>query len=215
MKNVPTERFYRLPKEKKRTILEAAKKEFARVPYEKASINQIIHNADISRGSFYTYFEDKQDVLRYLLEEEKDEVENVCRKALEENHGDYLKMLECLFEHFVMMLQSTKETLEMARNVFSHQENAKLIGIGEFPNPKTGVCEEGPILWIWDKVDQTRMRWGDVTHFKALVTLGISALMISVKQYYEYPESLELVRENYHMTLDMLRYGAYQEKVKN
>ena len=65
---MPTERFYRLPEAKKQVIRQAAIKEFARVPFEKASINQIIQNADISRGSFYTYFEDKQDVVRYIFE---------------------------------------------------------------------------------------------------------------------------------------------------
>ena len=52
---MPTERFWRLPEAKRQMIREAALQEFARVPYEKVSINQIIHNADISRGSFYTY----------------------------------------------------------------------------------------------------------------------------------------------------------------
>ena len=66
---MPTERFYRLPEAKKQVIRQAAIKEFARVPFEKASINQIIQNADISRGSFYTYFEDKQDVVRYIFED--------------------------------------------------------------------------------------------------------------------------------------------------
>ena len=47
---MPTERFYRLPEGKRQAIREAALKEFARVPFEKASINQIIRNADISRG---------------------------------------------------------------------------------------------------------------------------------------------------------------------
>ena len=64
---MPTERFYRLPEEKKRSICSAAVKEFARVPLDKVSINQIIKEADISRGSFYTYFEDKDDLMRYIL----------------------------------------------------------------------------------------------------------------------------------------------------
>ena len=64
---MPTERFYRLPEAKKQVIRQAAIKEFARVPFEKASINQIIQNADISRGSFYTYFEDKQDLVEPVL----------------------------------------------------------------------------------------------------------------------------------------------------
>ena len=64
---MPTERFLRLPKEKIEAIRIAAVKEFMRVPLEEASINRIVHDADISRGSFYTYFEDKQDLLKWLI----------------------------------------------------------------------------------------------------------------------------------------------------
>lgn len=212
---MPTERFYRLPEVKRRTILEAAKKEFARVPFEKASINQIIHNADISRGSFYTYFEDKQDVLRCILEEAREKMEKVCRDALEDYEGDYLKMLERMFDHFVKTLQQTKETLDMAKNVFSYQENAKLIGMGEFPRPDIEAIESEPIFWIWSCVDRSKMRWNDVSHFKTLTSLGMSALLISVKQYYEYPDSLEQARKNFHAALEMLRRGAYLEESKN
>ena len=212
---MPTERFYRLPEAKRRTILEAAKKEFARVPFEKASINQIIHNADISRGSFYTYFEDKQDVVRCIFEEGRDEMESVCRKALEENRGDYLKMLERLFEHFVATLQKTKESLTMVRNVFSYQENSKALGMNDFPNPGDEVSGSSPFLWILDRVDKSKLRWDDIEHFKAMSGLGTAALMISVKQYYEYPENLEQIRKNYHTALEMLRCGAYRDEFKN
>ena len=64
---MPTQRFMKLKEEKKQAILEAAVHEFSRVPYSSASINQIIKEADISRGSFYTYFEDKDDLMRYML----------------------------------------------------------------------------------------------------------------------------------------------------
>ena len=64
---MPTQRFLKLKEEKKQAILEAAVHEFSRVPYSSASINQIIKEADISRGSFYTYFEDKDDLMRYML----------------------------------------------------------------------------------------------------------------------------------------------------
>ena len=58
---MPTERFYRLPKEKIEIIRNAAIHEFKRVPPVEASINRIVQEAEISRGSFYTYFEDKYD----------------------------------------------------------------------------------------------------------------------------------------------------------
>ena len=64
---MPTQRFLNLKESKKNAILEAAAHEFARVPYSAASINQIIKEAEISRGSFYTYFEDKDDLMRYML----------------------------------------------------------------------------------------------------------------------------------------------------
>ena len=66
---MPTERFYRLSDEKKMAIRDAAMQEFTRVPFEKASINQIIQNAEISRGSFYTYFEGKRDVLSFIFQD--------------------------------------------------------------------------------------------------------------------------------------------------
>lgn len=64
---MPTERFMRLPEAKKRVILKAAFDEFSRTKMDKVSINRIIQEAEISRGSFYTYFEDKWDLLDYLL----------------------------------------------------------------------------------------------------------------------------------------------------
>jgi AcrR family transcriptional regulator len=64
---MPTERFMRLPEAKKLGIWKAAFDEFSRTTLDKISINRIIRAAGISRGSFYTYFEDKWDLLNYLL----------------------------------------------------------------------------------------------------------------------------------------------------
>ena len=61
---MPKETFVKLSKEKKDKIIKAAKKEFARVPFEQTSIKNIVEDADIARGSFYQYFESKEDLLR-------------------------------------------------------------------------------------------------------------------------------------------------------
>ena len=61
---MPKETFLKLPEEKKNKIIKAAKKEFERVPLEQASIKNIVEDAEISRGSFYQYFESKEDLLR-------------------------------------------------------------------------------------------------------------------------------------------------------
>ena len=66
---MPSKTFYNLDKEKREKLIEAALNEFSRVEYEKVSINQIIMHANIARGSFYMYFTDKEDLMKYLLEE--------------------------------------------------------------------------------------------------------------------------------------------------
>ena len=65
---MPLQTFLNLSEEKQNKVIMAAIKEFSSVPYEKISINQIIKDAGISRGSFYMYFEDKYDLTLYLLD---------------------------------------------------------------------------------------------------------------------------------------------------
>ena len=92
---MPTERFMRLPKEKIEAIRAAAAKEFMRVAPEEVSINRIVHDADISRGSFYTYFEDKQDLLKWLICNQAEQHFNIVhQRLLDENGGDLWEVLE-------------------------------------------------------------------------------------------------------------------------
>ena len=59
---MPKQTFFNLPEGKRKTLMNAAEKEFARVPLAKASISNIIKDANIPRGSFYQYFENKEDL---------------------------------------------------------------------------------------------------------------------------------------------------------
>jgi AcrR family transcriptional regulator len=64
---MPKQTFLNLPEEKRKTILNAAVEEFAEYGLENASTNRIVKKSGIAKGSFYQYFEDKEDVFRYLL----------------------------------------------------------------------------------------------------------------------------------------------------
>lgn len=65
---MPKQTFLNLPQEKRETIMNAAVDEFAEYGLENASTNRIVKNSGIAKGSFYQYFEDKQDVFMYMLE---------------------------------------------------------------------------------------------------------------------------------------------------
>lgn len=59
--------FQNLKPEKKQVIIEAALDEFSEYPFSEASITNIVKKAGISRGSFYQYFESKENLYRYLV----------------------------------------------------------------------------------------------------------------------------------------------------
>lgn len=208
---MPTERFYRLPEEKREVIRAAAIKEFARVPYEKASINQIIRNADISRGSFYTYFMDKQDVVEFLLEDQFCQMKQICGDVLEDTGGDYFAMMERLFDFLVEALQRDSSMIGIARNIFSYQENAQLLGLDKWPSPDHAGEPDSPSGWVCDKIDKSRFDYEQREEYVPLLTLASSSLLFALKQYYDYPEQLELIRKRYRDSLDIMKYGVYRK----
>lgn len=59
--------FDNIPEEKRRRIIETATKEFARKGYHDASISVIAAKAQISVGSIYKYFENKQDLFLTIV----------------------------------------------------------------------------------------------------------------------------------------------------
>ena len=64
---VPKDTFFKLKEEKRNHLLEAAKREFTRTLLKDASINRIVQDVKISRGSFYLYFKDIEDLYFYVL----------------------------------------------------------------------------------------------------------------------------------------------------
>ena len=212
---MPTERFNRLPEAKRQAIREAALKEFARVPFDKASINQIIRNADISRGSFYTYFEDKQDMVEFLLRDTFEEMQLLCKEELDRNGGDYFAMVEELFEFFTKELRKNPDMVNIARNIFSNKENNELIGMQNWPCPDNMASPGSPARWMYEHLDRERFRFESVEAFSSLAILAMSALTVALKQYYEYPQKLENIREMFKRSLDILKYGACKTPEKS
>ena len=60
--------FHSLESKKQERIINAALKEFARNGYGKASTNEIIRQAEISKGSLFNYFNNKKELYLFLLD---------------------------------------------------------------------------------------------------------------------------------------------------
>ena len=90
---MPTKTFNNLSEEKKDRIINAAIQEFSSVPFEKVSINKIIKQAEISRGSFYMYFEDKYDLTNYLFQVTKEYMIKQTRNVGISASGDLIQII--------------------------------------------------------------------------------------------------------------------------
>ena len=64
---MPKDTFQNLPEEKRQLIEDVAIREFGTFGYDKASINRIVDNCQIAKGSFYQYFDDKKDLFLHLI----------------------------------------------------------------------------------------------------------------------------------------------------
>lgn len=65
---MPKETFLNLSDEKRQRIIQASYDEFINSSYEEATIRRIVNNAEIPVGSFYQYFEGKDDLYLYLVD---------------------------------------------------------------------------------------------------------------------------------------------------
>jgi AcrR family transcriptional regulator len=65
---MPRERFFNLAPEARARLLDAAAKHFARHGFDGASLNEILAEVGISKGAYYYYFDDKDDLFATALE---------------------------------------------------------------------------------------------------------------------------------------------------
>jgi len=94
---MPKQTFYNLEKDKKDRLLEACFEEFSQYTFTESSINRIIKSAEISRGSFYQYFENKEDcymeVLGIIAQEKYALFKDVVQDESHNVFDDYINML--------------------------------------------------------------------------------------------------------------------------
>lgn len=96
---MPTKTFDNLSEGKKKKIFDAAVLEFSTRRFSEASINQIIKTAEIARGSFYQYFQDKEDIYLYMITEIGKKKMKVIGRSEEQNlDADFFEIYMRMFK---------------------------------------------------------------------------------------------------------------------
>lgn len=200
---MPKQTYFHLSKDKQETLIAAAKQEFSRVPLHEASIANIIKSAAIPRGSFYQYFEDKEDLFYYLLNQLS--VKNHLRfiSVLQDKNGD-------LFETFIANFQFM---LEVHRNP-EHKNFFKNVYLNmNYKHEKTlanDVYEETQKTQYFNTIkliDTSKLNIRDEQELLHVLKILMGVTFQNIVQLFVKEYSDEEALENYLAQIDLLKRG--------
>ena len=202
-----TERFLKLSQDKKDRILQAARHEFARVPFEDASINQIIKASGISRGSFYTYFEDKLDLLHYVFRNEGMRNEEYFRELLLRKQGNYWEALR----EWVYSIEKLIDEGSIQEDINIMMQSGMMQRVIAFSESgKMDHAEIAKTEWFRKQVDPGCFRHYDrPRQFESIIRLGNAVAMMTLMALVGHAkEHHARILQNFEMELAVLREGA-------
>jgi AcrR family transcriptional regulator len=206
---MPTERFYNLPKEKKEIIIKAAKDEFVQVPFEKVSINRIIKHAGISRGSFYTYFEDKHDLLAYIFEDAGENFQFAWESNAKKNHGDLWKTIDSFVEDSI--LYDDGSMLQLVKNIV---DSVQMYGVTNHLCHNITPGQFCMLKVMHESIDKSDFKDQSIETFGMLISTIFFEMGKGLEWYYAHPEDKEKIKEVFRKKLDFLQYGIRKQNLK-
>ncbi len=202
--NMPTQTFFHLSKEKQTTLLKAAMKEFTHQSFANASINQIIKEASIPRGSFYMYFQDKEDLYFYLLEQSRDRFQKQLLILIEEEHGDLFCTFERFFESIIDYCSKKNHRLffkQVFANINSQAEKRL------FPT-KTNVFDPRSFYkHFLEQIDVSKLNIQQEDDLEEIVGLLFGMTLHTLILSFTSDKKKEEIMNSYHRKLILLKYG--------
>lgn len=207
---MPSERFLHLPEEKKTRIIKAALKEFARVSYDEISINRIIQDAGIPRGSFYQYFDDKQDLQLFLLEDFREQLKEKVRPYLDGDKGDMF----CFFRDAlpeIVKVGMSYEFKDVCKNTFSQLRYG-----GICPGNKV-FAEDGK--WLFEEFNKRAMEKESTNYLVENMIPAWEILIQLIKEavvrIFLFEESENEVIEKYNKKIMIVEAGMKAKETKD
>lgn len=170
---MPKQTFFNLPKEKRDRIIAAAKEVFSKNSYEEASINQIVKLAQIPRGSFYQYFEDKDDLYGYLSSQMFLWLINAVRQKLPECDYDPFKLSE-------QFLPSWLEELFIGEDSSFYYRRLEMFHRQQMPHLKSQVLDNRLSDEEMAKIT-AKVKLGDASDFDFMVQCISMAFYNSIR----------------------------------
>lgn len=203
-----SERFLRLPEEKRTRFLNAAWEEFTSEKFSEVSINQIIRKAGIPRGSFYQYFTGKDDLFSYLVDGVRNHIKGIFHSALTETGGDIFQVQLLCFDRLTSQDTGLDPVLSQCLRFLRQNPGVdiqKLIPPTEANCPRHALADA-----LCDEMNLEHFRRKDREYVQNVISLAMAALGSAFMDSLMYPENRESFRSDLALRLDIIRHGCLE-----
>ena len=83
---------------KKEQIIQAARELFHQFGFKKVSMDEIAKKAGVTKKTIYMYFNSKEDLLKYFIQEEISNMEKIVKKVEEQNLDFFETVNQAIYE---------------------------------------------------------------------------------------------------------------------
>ena len=194
---MPSKTFINLPEEKKKKLIISAMNEFSNNTFIDASINKIIINAGIPRGSFYMYFEDKVDLFEYIIDSYTIRLKEIVNNSLKFTKGDLRETFSILYDETFIRIKKIKYNI-FFKNVFIFFN----LNRDKFLSKGHNLFEE-----VKENINKDNIKSDDL---EFVFTTLMHTLFIGISDALQNDEE-DKEKQNYLRKLDMICYGFYKK----
>jgi AcrR family transcriptional regulator len=184
---IPKDTFFNLPEEKRKKIMNAAIDQYKEFHYTHATIDKIVQSAGIPKGSFYQYFENKDDLYIYLFTELGDSKLDTFENLRE-------KIPFICFKEYMMDYITELKKLETSNSQISHLKREFLNECPQHIKKQILHLEMPKSIKVFRGVIESYIEKGE---FRKKLDSNAAAyatvMSISNLEYYDYNENEDII----------------------
>ncbi len=198
--------FYNLSADKRRKLIDIAKKEFSLKPIHEATIANIVNRFGIARSSFYNYFDSIDDLYFYVLSEFRNIIEKESISSLQKNKGDLFKAAISVYDYIV---SETNKDIDIGiiKNVFINSSS----NIQNFMISRPTEKEKKDKLKEWSNlIDQSNFK--ENNNINILIELLIDIFIQNLIHYFMDNMSKKEARGKFVKKINIIKCGICEEK---
>lgn len=194
---MPTITFFKLNESKKERVINAIKKEFERVPLIDMSVKNVVEDARIARGSFYQYFESREDAIGYIIEEEFKRGKRKILDILQQKKGD---IFEACYEYIDKDIDDTSKDRKYYIHVLEYLKESKT-----FPFKSLEIND------VINKIHIIQTRLKTKEEIKAVISMLLIISNVTKLTILDGRVSKEEGMKEYRMQLEILKRGTIKD----